>query len=140
MDPSGKVLREVPFPKESGFFSDLTVDSSGNLFMIDSIGKRVFTASKNSSEITPLGESLQEDLNFPTGIAADDQGNLFIVDQNGGGVVILGRDGTFRGRQLSMGWKEGLLRYPSQICINKKGNVFIAERGNNRFQIFSIVR
>jgi hypothetical protein len=36
---------------------------------------------------------------------------IYIVDENGDGIVVLGRDGSFVGRQLSMGWNEGLL-YP----------------------------
>jgi hypothetical protein len=37
-----------------------------------------------------------------------------------------------------MGWKEGFLRYPSQMCITEEGSVFIADRGNNRIEAFSI--
>jgi len=62
------------------------------------------------------------------------------VDENGGGVVIVGQDGAFLGRQLAMGWTEGLLYYPSQMCLTEKGAVFIADRGNSRVQFFSIVR
>jgi hypothetical protein len=61
-----------------------------------------------------------------------------VVDQNGSGVVLLGRDGSFKGRKLKMGWKEGELRYPSDICLDDKGDVFIADRGNNRVQIFKV--
>jgi hypothetical protein len=63
-----------------------------------------------------------------------------VVDQNGSGIVILGLDGSFRGRQLRMGWKDGFLRYPSQLCIDDRGNVFIADRGNNRVDVFTIVQ
>jgi hypothetical protein len=62
------------------------------------------------------------------------------VDENGAGIVILGQDGSFLGRQLTMGWNEGLLYYPSQMCINDKDEAFIADTGNSRVQVFSIVR
>ena len=62
------------------------------------------------------------------------------MDENGGGIVILGQDGSFLGRQLSMGWNEGLLYYPTQMCINERGEVFIADRGNSRIDIFMIVQ
>ncbi len=136
LDPEGKLIRGIAFPRESGFFSDLAVDDSGTLFLIDSVGRRLFSASRDSAVIAPLPGSLREDLDFPTSIAVDARGNVLVVDQNGGGIVVLGRDGTFRGRQLSMGWKEGLLRYPSQICVGGDGSVFIADRGNNRVQAF----
>ncbi len=140
LDPGGKLIRGIAFAKESGFFSDLAVDDSGTLFLIDSVGRRVFSAPRDSAAMAPLSGSLKEDLNFPTSIAVDARGNLLVVDQNGGGIVVLGRDGTFRGRQLSMGWKEGLLRYPSQICVGGDGSVFIADRGNNRVQAFLTTR
>jgi sugar lactone lactonase YvrE len=139
-DPGGKVLREIGFPKEYGFFSDITEDPVGNLFLLDSVDRRVFFAPKGSATISPLKGGLEENANFPVSIAVDHQGTLLVVDQNGGGVVILSADGSFRGRQSGIGWKEGLLRYPSQICVNSNGMVFIADRGNNRIQIYSTVQ
>ena len=61
-----------------------------------------------------------------------------MVDQNGGGIVIVGKDGSFQSRRLSMGWKDGFLRFPTQMCISETGNVFIADRGNNRIEAFLI--
>jgi len=138
LDASGKLQRQIPFPKEYGFFSDIAVDAGGNILLIDSIQRRVFTAAKDSSSVVPLSESLKEEVHFPTAIAADGRGNIFLVDQNGSGIVVLGKDGAFRGRRLSMGWKDGFLRYPSHMCINDSGNVFIADRGNNRVEAFLI--
>ena len=138
MDPSGKIQREIPFPKEYGFFSDLSVDAGENILLLDSVGKRVFKIAKNSQKIAPLSESLKEEVYFPTAIATDKQGTIFLVDQNGSGIVILGPDGSFRGRRLSMGWKNGFLRYPAQMCISENGTAFIADRGNNRVDAFLI--
>jgi hypothetical protein len=139
LDPSGRVQREIPFPKEVGFFSDLAVDAGGNIFLIDSIQKRVFKAAKEATAISPLSEGMDKEMSFPTAIATDNKGMIFVVDQNGSGIVILGPDGSFRGRRLSMGWKDGFLRFPAQMCISDTGNVFIADRGNNRVEAFLIV-
>jgi DNA-binding beta-propeller fold protein YncE len=137
-DPAGKVQREIPLSKKSGFFSDLAIGPSGNVFLLDSVGKKVFQIAKGSQAVTLFGEILKENANFPTGITVDQKGIVYVVDENGSGIVILGRDGSFLGRRLNMGWKEGLLRYPSDICMNNSGVAFIADRGNNRVQIFSI--
>ncbi len=134
-DLAGKVNREIPFPKGSGIFSDISVDG-GNVYMIDSIGKRVYVARKGSDKFSPLSESLEEHLHFPVSLAVDKRGYIYVLDKNGSGIVILGMDGSFRGRHLGMGWKEGFLLYPSQICINDNGELFIADRGNNRVEIF----
>jgi DNA-binding beta-propeller fold protein YncE len=138
MDPSGKVLREIPFPKKYGFFSDLAVDPGGNILLLDSVGKRVFRATKTSAEVIALSENLKEEAYFPTAIATDKQGTIFLVDQNGSGIVILGADGSFRGRRLSMGWKEGFVRNPAQMCIMENGTAFIADRGNSRIDGFLV--
>lgn len=140
LDPSDKFQREIPFPPEYGFFSDIAVDGNGNVFLIDSVGGKVFSARKNDIAITPLTGSLQEDLNFPVGIAVDGKGRLYVSDQHGSGIVILGADGSFRGRHSGMGWREGLLRYPSALCVGANGNLFIADRGNSRVQVFSIIQ
>jgi sugar lactone lactonase YvrE len=138
LDPSGKVQREIPYPKGYGFLSDLAVDAGGNVYLLDSVRKRVYKVAKNSAEAAPLTGALQEEAYFPTSIAIDKQGTIFLVDQNGSGVVILGPDGSFRGRRLSMGWKDGFLRYPAQMCVTENGTAFIADRGNNRVDGFLI--
>ncbi len=138
LDPSGKFQREIPFPKGYGFFSDLAVDAGGNVYLLDSVGKRVYKAVKNASEVVPLTGSLEEEAYFPASIVIDRQGVIFLVDQNGSGVVLLGPDGSFRGRRLSMGWKDGFLRYPAQMCVTENGTAFIADRGNNRIDGFLI--
>jgi hypothetical protein len=54
--------------------------------------------------------------------------------------VVLGADGAFQGRQLAIGWGDGYLYYPAQLCINGAGTAFIADRSNNRVQIFDTSR
>jgi hypothetical protein len=140
LTPEGKYQKQIPFPKEFGFFSDLSIDSKGTLLLIDCVKAMVFSAAKDSNNFSPLTKNLREYLNFPTSITTDNRGTLYIVDENGSGIVILGQDGSFQGRQLSMGWNEGLLYYPSQMSINDKGEVFIADRGNSRVQIFTLMK
>jgi len=140
LNSEGKYQKQIPFPKDYGFFSDLAVDSKGTLLLIDCVKAMVFSAAKDSNSFSPLTKDLREYLNFPTSITTDNRGTVYIVDQNGSGIVILGQDGSFQGRQLNMGWNEGLLYFPSQMCINDNGEVFIADRDNSRVQIFSLVK
>ena len=53
----------------------------------------------------------------------DNRGTLYVVDENGGGIVILGRDGSYMGRQLSLGWNEGLLilSFPDMSQRKRRG-------------------
>jgi hypothetical protein len=140
LNSEGKYQRQIPFPKDYGFFSDLSVDSKGTLLLIDCVKAMVFSAAKDSNSFSSLTKNLREYLYFPTSITTDNRGTIYVVDQNGSGIVILGQDGSFQGRQLNMGWNEGLLYFPSQMCINDKGEVFIADRDNSRVQIFALVK
>ena len=68
---------------------------------------------------------------------AESGGKLYVTDQHGHGLVVLGADGRFIGRELEMGWVSGRVYYPAQLCVSGEGLVFVADRGNNRIQIFS---
>ena len=140
LNPDGKFQKQIAFPKEYGFFSDLAVDPKGNVLLIDSVDGRAFSAAKNANSFSPLGGSLKEHLSFPVSLTTDNRGTIFITDENGGAIGILSQDGSFLGKQLSMGWNEGLLYYPSQVCVNEKGETFIADRGNSRVQVFIPVK
>jgi DNA-binding beta-propeller fold protein YncE len=140
LDAAGKLAREIALPAASGFFSDVAVDPRGNLYTIDSLGQQAYVVRSGTAEVAPFGGGLDEELEFATSLAAADSGHLFVVDQYGDGVVILGPDGSFQGRQGTMGVREGFLRYPSAIAYDPAGALFIADRENNRVQVFAIAR
>lgn len=137
LDAGGKVVREIKFPAKFGFFSDLAIGPGGKIFLIDSVGKRLYAAPKGAGVFLAASEILEEYLSFPSSLAVDGNGYIYVIDQNGSGIVILGPDGSFRGRHLGMGWKTGFLRYPSQSCIDENGYLFIANRENNRIEVLS---
>ena len=138
LDLKGEFRREIRFPKDYGFISDLTTDFKGNVLLVDSVTATVFSAGKGDSNFVPLTKNLKETMRFPTDITTDDRGRLYLVDRNGGRIVILGQDGSYLGRISGHGWKEGLLNYPSQMCLNGSGDLFVADTNNNRVQIFTI--
>lgn len=138
-DDQGRVSRTIALPPELGSASDVAVDGRGTVYVVDSVGRRVFAAGRDANAAAPLGRSLAEDVDFPTSILSDASGRLVVGDLNGSGIVILGADGSFRGRQSSLGWKEGFLRYPSALCEDEASRLFVADRENNRVQVFSVM-
>jgi len=88
---------------------------------------------------SPLTGPLKEYIRYPTSLDTDESGRIYLTDRNGGSVIILRQDGTYLSRLSAMGWKEGFLNYPSQICLNIKGEIFIADTLNNRIQIFTTI-
>jgi sugar lactone lactonase YvrE len=140
LNAQGQFQRAVPLPAESGFSSELAVDSAGTMFLMDSIKRRLFSAGKDATEFSQLGGDLAGQVaTIPTYLAAS-KGILFIAEGSGSSIVALGRDGSFLSRQLTHGWEEGALNHPSQLCVNEKDEVFIADRDNSRIQIFRLVR
>ncbi len=135
-DPGGKVTREIPLPRGGAEFTDVAVDGTGRILAVDSVGSRVWVADKGAKEFQPLGPSLKDRVSFPIYLAVD-QGKSYLVDQNGNGIAVLGSDGAFLGRELEMGWMNGRVYYPAQMCVNAEGLAFVADRGNNRVQVFS---
>jgi sugar lactone lactonase YvrE len=140
LDPSGKYLRHIEFPAKYGFFSDLAVDSQGRIFLLDGVDVMVYSAAKDSKEFSPLTRGLGEYVNFPTCIAVDNKGTIYLADQNGSGIVVIGQDGSFLGRAVVFGWKDGFLRYPAELCVNGKGEIYVADRENSRVQLFTVVK
>lgn len=133
---SGAVKAEVQLPKE-GIFTDVAVDAGGTLYAVDAVNAAIWAAEKGAPAFKALTQGMKDRMSFPAYLTAS-KGKLFVVDQNGNGVVILGIDGTYQGRQLSIGWSEGLVNYPAQLCLTDAGMVFLADRFNNRVQTFSI--
>jgi hypothetical protein len=131
----GKYQRQIALPKEYGFISDLTVDARGTVFLLDSVNAVVLSNAKDPALFAPVTEKLKEDMKFPLNIVAGENGLLYITDQNGGGIVVVRPDGTAK-RLFSLGWKEGTLRYPAQVCVDSEGDMFVADRENSRIQEF----
>ncbi len=137
LDPEGAYQKQLDFPENYGFLSDVTVDPKGDVLLIDSVNATVFLALKGSEKFSPLTQNLKEYVRFPTSMDTDTRGRIYLVDRNGSSIVTLGQNGSFLGRQTNMGWKEGLLNYPSQLCINNKGEVFVADTNNSRIQVYA---
>ena len=136
LNSQGEFIRQVAFPKEFGSFSDLAVDSGGTVYLVDSANSQIHSASKDAKGFSPLTKNMKEQMGFPTYIATDNMGHLYVTDQNGGKIILLGQDGSFKGQKAGKGMTEGLLNYPVGICLNGSGYAFVADRDNNRVQIF----
>lgn len=136
LSPAGEVQRQIGFPKEARFISDLAANTSGTIFLIDSVNSTVYSAPPGSNAFSPLTQDMKQVMSFPTSLTTDDRGMIYVVDHTGGSIIVLGSNGSFQQRKLRAGADEGFLAYPSQICINGRGQAFIADRGNNRVQVF----
>ena len=124
--------------------SGVAVDSSGNLFIVDSENHRVRKVASNGVISTVTGTANMGNYGpGPSGIAVDAAGNLFIADSDnnrvrkvtpggvastvaGNGVGGFGGDG---GAAIS-----AQLSSPGGVSVDATGNLFIADTGNNRIR------
>jgi sugar lactone lactonase YvrE len=138
-NPQGQFQKAIALAPDTGFGSDITVDSTGTVVLIDSIGKRLYSAAGDATAFTRVGGELEQYLpTLPTHVTAV-RGAILVAEGNGGTITGFGRNGSFLSRQLSTGWNEGMLNHPSQMCVNDS-DVFIADRDNSRVQVFQLIR
>ncbi len=137
VDSGGQVVRKLPLPRGGPVFTDLAVDAAGTVYALDAVRSSIWSAEKGASAMKPLVQGMKEVMTFPTFLATS-RGRLFASDQNGHGIAVFGIDGAYQGRLLSLGWGEGLIYYPAQVCVNDRDELFVADRYNNRVQAFSM--
>jgi len=131
------------------------VDSFGNLYIADSLNNRVRKVS-NGVITTVAGTGTQgysgdtgpatsAQLNVPTGVAADSAGNIYIADANNNRIrkVASGVITTAAGNGFShFGGDNGpanlaLFNVPFAVAVDTAGNLYIADRENNRIRKIS---
>ena len=138
MTPGGSVRARIDYPSGTRFLSDITVDSKRRVLAVDGVAGIVFALDAAGRAFTPISETLKPFARYPSALSTDADGRIFVSDRNGGQIVVLSYNGGFLDRLSARGWKEGLLQYPSQICISPRGRISVADTLNNRLQIFEI--
>jgi len=140
LNAQGQFQKALVLPADMGFGADVTVDAAGTVFVMDSIRRRLFSAGREAAAFSQLGGDLTGSVATMPAYLTASKGMLFVAEGSGSSILIFGRDGSFLSRQLAAGSEEGALNYPSQMCINDKDEMFIADRDNSRIQVFRLVR
>ena len=140
LNAEGQYLRHLPFPQKYGFFSDLAVSLQGTIFLLDSVAGALYAADPGDETFHVINQNLKDYMNFPNNFDIDAEGTFYLSDQYGSGLALVGRDGSFQGHKLSMGWEDGQLYYPAQLCVDDMGGLAIADRNNNRVQVFNLLK
>ena len=133
----------------------LTFDKKGNLYIADRENHRVRKVDTRG-KITTIagtgtagfsgdgGKATDAMLRHPSGIAVDDKGNIFISDRSNERVRVVNSKGiisTYAGngedgaKGDSGPATQGQLSKPFGLALDKKGNLFIADRKSNRVRM-----
>jgi DNA-binding beta-propeller fold protein YncE len=148
-DPSGKLLTSFG----AGMFifpHGITADRDGNIWVTDGDAKdgkghQVFKFSPKGKVLLALGKpgvagAGEDTFNKPSAVAVASNGDIFVADGHGGEsnarIVKFSKEGTFIMTWGKKGSAPGELNIPHALAFDSKGRLFVADRGNNRIQIF----
>jgi len=143
-DSRGKFLRAWG----QGLFKTthfLRVDPSGNVWVTDRGDMQAFKFNSSGKLLMTIGKkgvtgdnTSQDTYNGMADLAVSKNGDVFIADGEGPNtrVVKLSKDGKFIKWWGGKGVDAGQFDVPHSIAIDSVGRIYVADRSNNRIQIF----
>lgn len=134
----------------------IDVDKDGNVWVTESVsdsripegdkrGHQVFKFSPTGKVLMVLGKpgepgTGEYEFNAPSDVVIADNGDIFIADghsqDTNNRVMKYSSDGTFIKSWGKTGFGPGEFKSLHALDIDKRGRLFVADRGNNRLQIF----
>ena len=121
----------------------LTVDHENNIWITDVGLHQVFKFNKAGKLLLQLGEagvagSDRIHFDMPTGVATADDGTFYVSDGYGNSRIMkFSADGKYLSEWGKKADKAGEFNIPHGIALDHNGFVYVADRENNRIQIFS---
>lgn len=157
-DVEGQFIREIaPGSYAMEMAHAVRVDDQDNIWIVDEGTNMVVKYSQDGHPELILGRrpdpfagiptsaifALNSDpplpyrFDRPTDVAFDADGNFFVADGYGNSrVAKYDKDGRFLKTTGSRGNEPGQLNTPHSIQTDREGNVYVADRGNSRIQVY----
>jgi DNA-binding beta-propeller fold protein YncE len=149
-DASGKFLKSFG----AGMFVQphgLAIDREGNIWTTDQQGKdgkgqQAIKFSPDGKVLMTLGKAGvggagHDTFNGPCDVVVASNGDIFVADGHGGDtnarVVKFSKDGKYIKEWGMKGSGPGEFDTLHSLAMDSKGRIFVADRGNNRIQIFN---
>ena len=152
LDPEGNLLLKFGTQGEAdGQFwypNGIAVDDEGRIFVADSNNGRMQAFDEEGNFLFKISRGMSPgDLSMPRGIAIDGEGPLLIADTSRGSVQAYSLsepdgDGSGGGTPKYLGTFSGdpgtgtYFLYPNGMALDGQGKVYVADRANNRVQIW----
>lgn len=148
-DSSGKLVTSFG----AGMFVSphgIDVDSQGNVWLVDGAAKdgkgdQVFKFSPDGKVLMTIGKAGgagdgPDVFGPPSDVLVAPDGAVFVADGHGGNtnarIVKFSKDGAFMKAWGRKGSGPGEFDAPHALAMDSAGRLFVADRGNNRIQIF----
>ena len=148
-DPSGKFIKS--FGKDMFVFPHgLYIDKHGNIWVADANGQDgrgqiVVKFNPEGKVLLTLGKpgvagAGNDTFNRPSGVVVAPNGDIFVADGHGGDsnyrIVKFSKDGKVLMAWGKKGTGPGEFGELHAIAMDASGRLFVADRGNNRIEIF----
>jgi len=128
----------------------MTVDRDGNVWVTDAQnkdnkGQQVFKFSPEGKLLMTLGKAGvvgegPDTFSGPSDVVIAPNGDIFVADghvaMSNGRIVKFSKDGKFIKAWGKLGSGPGEFNVPHSIAMDSRGRIFVADRSNNRLQIF----
>ena len=130
----------------------LYVDDNGNVWVTDhgtdppnDRGHQVFKFSARGNLMLTLGEAGvagngPNHFNQPSAVVVSPEGDIFVADGHGpdsnARIVRFDAQGNYVHEWGGHGTDDGQFDTPHDLALDERGRLFVADRGNNRIQIF----
>ena len=114
-------------------------DDNNNLYVSDYVKKCVHVFSNSGEFLHSIGHDQGgggvKKLSGPMGVCVVGQ-YVYVAEWGGHCVSVFTTEGGYVTSFGEWGDNEGTFKYPSGVCVDKDGFVYVCEYGNNRVQVF----
>jgi NHL repeat len=148
-DASGRLVKSFG----AGLFvfpHGIHADREGNVWVVDGLGRgskghQIIKFTADGKELMRLGKPGRtgagpDEFNAPSAIITNAAGELFVGDGHGGNsnarIMKFSKDGKLIKSWGKKGSGPGELDTPHALAMDSQGRLFVADRNNNRVQIF----
>ena len=118
----------------------VAVDTSGNVYVVDTEDHRIQKFSSTGTYLTQWGMpgyGGNNELHQPQDVAVDQSGNVYVTDIGVSRVVKFTSTGTYLTQWGTYGTGNGQFALPGGVAIDSSGNVYVADTNNDRIQKFT---
>lgn len=132
----GSEIGQYDFP------NGIAVDrASGNLFVADSLNRRVVSLDRDGKIRWVLGVTSDEDqsvFQLPRAVAVGPDGLIYITDTFWHKIFVVDQNGKLVSEFGERGTEDGQFSFPEGLAVSSSDRLYVADRQNNRLQIWQM--